>query len=191
MTPPLLRALKKVQGMAGPLLEAVRKKPKWLGPLAALGLIVILWSLYAVPLGRIRKLQAGLLPLKEQVARAQEVIQRARQVNLAALPAADALPQVLEELNALARQHEVQLVKTAPQPTRPAESRGLVILPLELQVEAEYRNLGEFLGALRRAPGLGVPLTRRIALGREERLLPRLTATLTIDLILSEAPGGS
>jgi hypothetical protein len=182
--------MKKTQEMVKLFLAAVRKKPKWVGPAAALLLIAALWFLYAVPLGRIRKLQAALLPLKGQVALAQEMIQRARQVDLAALPTADALPEVLEKLNALARQHQIQLVKTAPQPTRPAQSPGLVILPLELQVEAEYRSLGEFLGALRGSAGLGVPLTRRITVGREEKLLPRLTATLEIDLILSEAPSG-
>lgn len=193
MTPHAL--LKKAQEELAKLAQAAARtakdKPKPLG-LAAAGLAaLILWWIFAVPLGEIRRLQAELIPLRAEVAQAGEDVARARQMNRAALPTADRLADFLEDLNALAREQEVQLVKTAPQAARSAGTPGLAILPMELQVQAEYRNLGEFLGALRGAVNLGVVSVRRVAIGREERLLPRLTASVAIEIVLGEASSGS
>ncbi len=107
------------------------------------------------------------------------------------LPPTDVVPEVLNQFNRLARSHQILISSVTPGAIQPGNSDGLAVLPIEFQVEGGYRSLGEFLGQLSKTPSLEGARVRRMAIDRDEHLLPRLRAQLSIDIFLSEASNGS
>lgn len=167
------------------LRAAFLKQPKILlsGALAAGGLVV--WLLYVPAYAVVRRADGECRRLKMEVAHARGILDQVGEGKIWPLPSVEAMPMVLSQLSAAARLHEVQILECTPAPVRSA-SEGFVIQPVELQVEGEYRSLGEFLGALRGNPSFGAVCIRRIKIAREEQLLPRLKARLSLEAALDQ-----
>ncbi|GEM_PF-6907075 len=67
------------------------------------------------------------------------------------------MARVLETLNARAQAHQLQVVAVQPRAVAAHTAAGRLALrevPLELRVSGQYRQIGEFLGALTEAPFL-------------------------------------
>ena len=170
--------------------EAISREPKILVAAAAAGLLCAGWLLYIPPLGAIRRTKEEWRQLKEEVTASRQILAPVRKGE--ALPPVDLdqLPTVLEELHALARSHQVEFTAVSPGAARPG-TPGLMVIPVELQAEAGYRSLGEFLGELKRTSSLGGAFVRRLTIDREERLLPRLRARISMELVLSHVSDGT
>ncbi len=163
----------------------LKDKPK-AAVAAGLGLLFVLgWFLYGPPLGDIGRLQARKHQLRTEATQARDVFEQLRQEEWSRLPRAETIPEILAELHALAEAHTLKLVEVAPRSPAP-KGEGLVVLPVELRIEGAYRPLGEFLGALRQTPALGVVSVQSVRIGREQRLLPRLKASISLELALGQ-----
>ncbi len=165
-------------------------KPKILWAAWAGALVLAVGWLILPSLGGIGRAAEECAGLKAGLAEDRRTVDSLRKGTVPALPSVDQLPEVLSQLNAVARSHGVHLLEVTPQPARSAASSDPVIVPLDLQVEAEYRSLGEFLGALRETPFIGVALVRRVLIEREEQGLPRLRARVSVELGLGASPHG-
>ena len=152
----------------------------WAGRVGAL-LLVAGW-VYLPPMKGIQGARGEWARLKEDHRQAHLLMKRFEQGRSLQLKAVDALSEALAELNQVARAHKVQLLEIAPGTSTAADPTALMILPVELTVEAEYRPLGEFLGALRDGETLGAVYVRQITISREEPRLPRLKARLLIEM---------
>ena len=148
---------------------------------------VFLWFLYAPPLAAIRRSGRELHQVKMELADVRRIVEPLRKGQVPPLPGTDTLPTALEQLNALARSHEVQVLQCTPGDLRFGDPAQPAVLPVELLVEGEYRSLGEFLGSLSQAPSLGWASVRRLSFERDERFLPRLRGQLSVEIFLSEA----
>ncbi len=153
-------------------------------------LFLLSWVLYNPQLAAVHRLSREWHLLNTELGDARRVVDRIREGKGPSLQPIDSLPEVLGELNTVARSHQVEILEVTPSHPLPGGSPDLEILPVELQVEGGYRALGEFLGALGKTHSLGVAFVRRITMDRDERILPRLRARLSIDLAFSQGSDG-
>ena len=156
---------------------------------AGIGVLTTAW-LYLPPVHAIQRSAQECAKLKVELAKERRTVQALRQGTVSVLPPVEQLPEILAQLNAVARSHQVEVLEVTPQPARPGSASDPVTAPLDLRVEGEYRSLGEFLGALRQTPFIGVAVVRRIVIHREEQGLPRLRAWVSIELSLGSAVHG-
>ncbi len=122
--------------------------------------------------------------LKAELTDARQLLNQLHDGEIPALPDGDQLSTVLAGLNALARDHQVQFLEVTPAAPASGGPPDLMVVPVELQAEGTYRSLGEFLGALRQTATIGAAFVRRIQMERDERILPRVHARLSIELTL-------
>lgn len=184
--------------MPDPVRDRLRELRRWLArqPRAAVAggavaLLAAAWFLYVPPWWSAQKARAECLRLQAELADCYRTIQPARSGEMPVLPGADSFQQVLEQLNAIARSHQVQLVELSPGTARPGGPGEPAVAPVELQVEGGYRALGEFLGALAQEPALGVASVRQLSVDRQEQILPRLKARVSVEILMSEASRGA
>lgn len=152
----------------------------------AVFLLAAAWFLYVPPCGAAQKARAECLRLQADLSDCYRTIQPARSGETPLLPEAGSFHQVLEQLNSMARSHQVQLAEVSPGTARPGSSAGLTVIPVDLRVEGEYRALGEFLGGLTQGPSLGVVSVRQLSLDRQEQILPRLRGRVSLEILLRE-----
>lgn len=179
--------------MPDPVKDWKREIRAWLArqPRAAVagGAVALLlggWFLYAPTCRSAQKARAQRLRLQAELADAYRTIQPARSGETPDLPSADAFHQVLEQLNGAARAHGVRLIEISPGTARTGGPTEPASVPVELQVEGEYRALGEFLGGLAQEPALGVVSVRQMSVERQEQILPRLKARVSLEILCSE-----
>ena len=156
-----------------------------------LALLLLIWALYGPPIGAIRKSAGQWHQLKAELEQDRRLMDTARYSQIQPLPSILTLPRILERLHTQARGFKVTILAVSPATATPAGPDGPVILPIDLQLEGEYRALGQFLGSLRNQPSLGVVTVRRVRMGREEQLLPRLRAQLSIEMALGQETDGN
>jgi len=167
----------------------VNRQPRISLAAGALAVLLLCWALYVPPLLAIRQADAKWNQLRAEVEESRRLMDGVRAGEIRLLPAQQDLPQVLMVLQAQARDCRVNLLEISPgradftDPARPA------FLPVEMRVEGEYQAIGEFLGKLREDPALGVVTVRSMRMGREERLLPRLRAQLSVEIALRQGGG--
>ncbi len=167
------------------LLKIKERSPRvfWSG-VAASGLI-LLWGIYGPALAAIRKAGLERDRLHRELIQYRGIIDPLRRGELPTLPEAGDVSTVLEELNRLARQQQIRFLEVSPGVLRPGDPKEMMILPVDLQLQGEYRTLAEFLGRLSQTPALGAVTVRRLSIDREERFLPRLKARLSLEIFLS------
>lgn len=170
--------------------KIARLHPSAVSALGAVGLLLLLWFIYVPALAAIRRSHNEWDELKTEIGRSRRIVDSFRQGSLPSPPPLEMLPAVLENLNALAGSNQIRFLQVIPGNARAGESAEVTILPIELYLEGNYRSIGEFLGSLGQTPSVGGALVRRMSIEREERLLPRLRARLSIELILSGVSDG-
>lgn len=152
---------------------------------AGVGLLLLVgWILYVPPVLDLQRLHREWNVLKSEREEGRRLLDRFYGERVGLIPDASRLPQILETLHEKARRHQVEILAVSPGaiPNRIAGEPALC--RVELQLEGEYRALGEFFGELRDSSGLGWISIRQIRIGREEGLLPRLHAQLSMEIAL-------
>lgn len=163
----------------------IRRQPR-----AAIGVglglfLLLLWVLYVPTWGSIRVIQGEREALQSEMENAWRVLEQMRDSSIPLLPSVSKSSEALTALQDLAESHEVQFLSVSPGNPREGSAGEPVWLPVELQVEGGYRSIGNFLGDLHRGRA-GVARVRQLRIGRDEQLLPRLRATLSLELAFGE-----
>ncbi|MBI3332825.1 MAG: type 4a pilus biogenesis protein PilO [Candidatus Omnitrophica bacterium] len=174
-----------------PFLGEWRKRhPRLLSALCAAGFLLLVWAVYLPALKALRRSHSEWAQLKAEVAEERRVVDPFRKGSIPTPPPLEALPTVLESLNAAARSKQIQFLQVAPGKVRRGVSAETSILPVDLYLEGGYRSIGEFLSGLSRTPSLEGTFVRQVAIGRQEQMLPLLRARVSIELTLSGATDG-
>ena len=152
--------------------------------------LIVTWVFYASPLTQVWRMRREYFQLKMEQADTRLMIQQLRGGQIPLLPPIHGMAEVLDRLNNLARSHQIQFLSVTPDVPHSTETKGLSIVSVEFQIEGGYRPIGEFLGALGKTPSLGTPCVHHVSIVRQESLLPRIRATVSIEFFLSEVSGG-
>lgn len=165
------------------------RQPKLSVAAGALALILLGWALYAPSCGVIQRDSRRWSRLKMEMHETQNLLDLVRRGEIRLLPSQESLPELLKQLHFQAKRFQVNILSVSPGRSDDAGPGQPILLPIDLQLEGEYRGIGQFLGALHGEPSLGMVTVRRLQIGREERLLPRLRAQLSIDMALMKQEG--
>ena len=147
-------------------------------------LLAVVWLLYVPPVMNLQQLGRQWDGLKSKREETRRLLDRYYQEKVGFIPEESRLPDLLEILHEKARRHHVEVLAVSPGTIPDHASGEPAFCPLELQLEGEYQALGEFLGELRDPSRLGWVSVRRIRIGREEGLLPRLRAQISMEIAL-------
>ena len=175
-----------LRAAVGQMAALLARQPRVLIAGGIVMLVILGGLIYLPPLKAIQRYSAQSRQLEADRVRSRQVIDQVRRGKAPLLRSPDAVPEILAELNTMARSYKIQFLSTTPGTLEQNQLTKMVILPVDLQVEGEYRALGEFLGALRRAASLGVVYVRQFSLSRDDRLLPRMRVGLSIGLALDQ-----
>ena len=151
----------------------------WAG--AGVALLVLGGVLYVPAFRQARRLLEERSALSAGLQEAEKILSHFRSGQVPALSGIHEAPEVLSQLQALARTYEIHFLEIAPGQLRSSGKDQPVILPVEIRLEGEYRPLGEFLGSLRQFQRVAV-LVRGIRISREEQRLPQLRAQVSLEL---------
>lgn len=162
------------------------RQPKLSLAAGAVALILLGWALYVPPCMAIRRDSHRWSSLKAEMDQTQSLLDLVRRGEIRPLPSQESLPELLKQLHLQAKRFQVNILSVSPGRSDGAGPGQPILLPIDLQLEGEYRGIGQFLGALHGEPSLGMVTVRRLQIGREERLLPRLRAQLSIEMALEQ-----
>ena len=164
----------------------VGRQPKLSLVAGGVALLLLCWAVYIPPLMGIRRVGTRWSRLKSEMSETRRLTDLVRRGEMRLLPSQNQLPELLKELHVQARECRVNLLEITPGRAEFADPAKPALLPVQLHLEGDYRAIGEFLGKLQEEPSLGVVTVRSLRLSREEQLMPRLRAQLSIEIALKE-----
>ncbi len=161
------------------------RQPKLSLIAGGLALLLLCWGVYIPPLMAIRRIGTRWSGLKSEMNETRRLTDLVRRGEMRLLPGQQDLQELLKELHVQARECQVKILEITPGKADSADPGKPALLPVQLQLEGNYRAIGEFLGRFRKEPSLGVIIVRTLRLNREEQLMPRLRVQLSIEIALS------
>ena len=162
------------------------RQPKLSLAAGAAALALLSWAIYAPSFAAIRRDSRRWSSLKTEMGQIQNLLEMARRGEIRPLPSQEELPELLKQLNVEAKRFRVSILSVSPGRADGAGPGQPILLSVELQLDGEFRGIGQFLGALRNEPSLGMVTVRHFQIVRDERLLPRLRVQLAIELALKQ-----
>lgn len=161
---------------------AARRQPRLPLLSGAVALCLAVWFLYVPPLVEIQRLNRRWGQIQQTREELRPLLDQYYQSGAGSLPESKQLPHLLEQLHELARQRGVEILSMEPGEIKGSGKEGLALCSVELQLQGEFRALGEFLGSLNNWEHLGAVSLQRVQVSREEGLKPRLRVSAAIDV---------
>jgi Tfp pilus assembly protein PilO len=147
------------------------------------GLVGLVWIFYLPSLKDIRWLMRQRAELKSNVEQDRRTLLEFQEVPFKTLAHSHELPEILNRLRMLATEHKVRILAITPQAAKEGYEGLVEMVPVEMELEGGYQNLGEFVGAFTRFPEIPI-LVKRIQIGRQAQRLPNLRMALSLELAL-------
>lgn len=147
-------------------------------------LFLVGWMVYGPLTSGIQQLNRERDQLISEREEARRLADRFYGEKIPVIPKAARLPEILETLHEHARRCGVEIRAVSPGPLSDSKTGEPVHCSVELQLEGDYRSLGELLTDLRDSSEFGWVSIRHLQIAREEGILPRLRAQLSIEVAL-------
>lgn len=168
-----------------PTLKILMARQPRFALIAAAGLLGVAgWVLYMPPAADLQRLGREWRVLKSAREEERLLSDRFYREKVGLIPDRNELSKILEALHEKARQHQVEILSVSPGAIPSPGKWEPAFCPVELQLEGEYRALGKFLGELQDPSHRGWISIRRLQIGREEGILPRLRAQVSMEIAL-------
>lgn len=163
-----------------------QKRPVMLASGAILLCLFLLLAVY-LPLGsRLKKSGMEISRLEGELLSARETVSFAKRLGkevFLPLPKQQEVSFVMDEITELGNELGVNFRSIRPKEIEKTSSTYQV-LPIEMRLEAPYRELGTLMGALKNLKG-GLVTIEDFEMVREEETLPDLKADLLVKLVLA------
>lgn len=163
------------------------RQPKGVRISGAAALVLFLGLIYLPPFREIQRLSREKTRLQADGGQTRRLVDQFYRKGGTPLPESGSIPQILEQLHDRAHQHDVEILAVTPGNPPPADSAGLAIFPVEIQLQGEYRSLGEFLGELKDSAVFGAVAVRRFRISPDGTRPPVLRADLSIEIGLRQS----
>ncbi|MFH1202139.1 MAG: type 4a pilus biogenesis protein PilO [Candidatus Omnitrophota bacterium] len=147
-----------------------------------LAIVILLVFLVYLPLAKELTKAGAQLSLKtKEVSQLQSEIQSVSLNKKKSLPSLKEVSQALDELTKLGLEQNINFISMDPRHPQASKSKVYQILPIDMVIQAEYGELGTFLGALESLKRSVVTLNH-LEIDREEKILPKLNVRLTVNM---------
>ena len=146
--------------------------------------LLVLWLLFFVylPLGaRLRRAGKELSRLQSELHAARDTVASAKEIPFY-LPEQKKISSLIEELTQLGKELGVDFRSIRPQQIEETPL-GYRLLPVEMKLESSYKELGLFMGSLRKLKS-GAITVANFQIDRDEDVFPNLNCRLFIKIAL-------
>lgn len=152
---------------------------------AAAGLAVFCVVFIAPLPAKVRAYQRDLATLEQELTAAREVIVAARGLERTChLLRRKEVSTAIDEITKAGKAFDIAFASISPQEVETAPEVSCRRMPIHMELEAGYKELGAFLGALENLRE-SVVTVRRFSIRREETVLPRVKSELSVDVYLT------
>ena len=146
-------------------------------------LLILIFFVYLPLIQRLKQARSKVILKEKEISELQAQTQILSRKEKKKLPSLKEVSLAIDELSKLGADNKIDFISIDPRQTKTAKSMPYQILPIEMVVEAEYKNLGIFLGSLESLKQSLVTL-ERLEIQRDEKILPRLKARLIVNMYL-------
>ena len=163
-------------------LKTDKKKLFMLGISLAIMLILV-FVVYLPLIQKLRQTKSQVILKEKEISELQVQTQTLSRKEKTKLPSSKEVSLAIDELSKLGADNKIDFISIDPRQTKPAKTMFYQVLPIDMVVESEYKNLGIFLGSLERLKQSVVTL-EHLEIRRDEKILPRLETRLTVNMYL-------
>ena len=146
-------------------------------------LIMPLWSKAGRLLGEVKALESEMTVAREALDKSKKIKRGADFVSR------NDVSRAIDEMARVGAELNINFLATNPQMIERPEGATHAILPIRMEIQSEYKDLGAFLGALEHLEKSLVTV-RELSIRGEPAVLPRLTTEIIVEIHLKESERG-
>jgi len=172
-------------------IELDKRQVAIIGGAAFVVVVFILIVFVYRPLGgKIHSMREGLRITEQELANARNIVgAKDRGERKGHLLALEEVSLAIDEMTKTGRALRINFISISPKEIVQLEDARYPVLPIHMDLEAEYRDIGLFLGALE---GLTESLVtvRSFSIGKDEEILPLVKSKMVVDMYLQGGESG-
>lgn len=171
------------------MIPAGKTAMKWnskLVMMSAAGSVVILVAIIFIgPLaGNVRLAGERLRVLEQELDTVHRTLEKGRGIPLKGrLLAREEVSSVMDEITKQGKAFNINFLSITPLEIEKTDHPAYQRLPIGMEIESQYKDLGLFLGVMEDSTE-GIVAVKKFAIRREESILPRVRSNLTLDVYL-------
>ena len=152
---------------------------------------VLLFSLLALPLwAKAGRLAGEGKALESEMTAVREALDKSKAIKRGAdFVSRNEVSRAIDEMAKVGAAMNINFIATSPQKIERPEGADHSVLPIRMEIQSVYKDLGAFLGALERLEKSLVTV-REFAIRGDPAVLPRLTAEIIVEIHLKEDERG-
>lgn len=152
------------------------------------GVVVFFLVLMGPLWGRVRSSSHELRVVQEQLAVSRAEVESARKLQFnGPLLSREEISLAMDEITRTGKAFNINFFSISPQDPEDIKDSACQRLPVAIEAESEYKDLGLFIGALADLKESIVTI-RNFRMVRDEAILPRARSMMVIDLYLKRQP---
>ena len=153
------------------------------GVLLLFMLVMPLWAKAVRLSGEVKALESEMTAVREALDRSSKIKRGADFVSR------NEVSRAIDEIAKVGAAMNINFIATSPQKIERPEGADHPVLPIRMQVQSEYKDLGAFLGALELLEKSLVTV-REFSIRGEPAVLPRVAAEIIVEIHLKENERG-
>ena len=151
-----------------------------------LAVIFILMPKYT----KVRKARANLTLLESELSLIRQALDNNRRLQQKGeLLSRSEISKAIEEITTLGAELNINFLSTNPKKIYKPEGSKYPVLPISLELQSDYDNIGRFLGALE-SLNVSIVTVREFRISRDTSILPQVYTEILLDIYLKENERG-
>ena len=153
--------------------------------------VVMVFLLFIKPLfGKVSAISARAKALDDELRDARAALARGSRLNHEKqLLARNEVSRAINEITNLGNSLNINFLSTNPQRIEVAQGSQYPTLPIQMEVQSTYKDLGIFLGTLE-TTSKNVVTVKTFSIDRNQEILPEIQTEIVFELYLKEGEGG-
>lgn len=146
-------------------------------------LVMPLWAKAGRLAGEVKALESEMTAVREALDRSKTIKRGADFVSR------NEVSRAIDEMAKVGAAMNINFIATSPQKIEQPEGMDHSVLPIRMQIQSDYKDLGAFLGALEHLEKSLVTV-REFSISGEPSVLPRLSTEIIVEIHLKEGERG-
>lgn len=155
--------------------------------MVAAGLVIFL--VIGPLFGKACKAAEELKALDSELADVREALEKGKTIDRKGhLLTRAEVSRAIDEITKVGASLNIDFLLTSPQPIQRPQGRKNPVLPIRMEIQSKYKDLGFFLGSLENLKE-SVLTVREFSIVRKEKILPKVYTYLVVEIYLEEGEG--